>query len=184
MPHNRSTITSEPCRSRRSIAPDPNSCAQLSTLTANPQSRYQVTDVVANQTEVTYKFDTGGFKHTLLTGVELDRETASIDKYAGLTSEGAGGAFTGSGSLAGVNVFTPEATFLPFGSTPLLGMPTKLAIDTAAVYALDTVNYNDVVILNGGIRYDDYRINTSGYGTVNGTQHIWLTGCRIWVAEL
>ena len=149
------------------ITTDPNPANW--TLTANPQSRYQVTDVVANQTEVTYKFDTGGFKHTLLTGVELDRETASIDKYAGLTSEGAGGAFTSSGSLAGVNVFTPEATFLPFGSSSLLGMPTKLAIDTTAVYALDTVNYNNVVILNGGIRYDDYRINTSGYGTVNGT---------------
>src|SRR5581483_315718 len=30
-----------------------------STLTANPQSRYQVTDVIANQTEATYKFNTG-----------------------------------------------------------------------------------------------------------------------------
>ena len=35
------------------------------TLTANPQSRYQVTDVFANQTEATYKFnDCAGFKHT------------------------------------------------------------------------------------------------------------------------
>ena len=31
----------------------------LWTLSANPQSRSQVTDVVANQTEATYKFDTG-----------------------------------------------------------------------------------------------------------------------------
>jgi catecholate siderophore receptor len=139
------------------------------TLTANPQSRYQITDVVANQSEVTYKFDTGGFKHTLLTGVELDRETSSIDKYAGLASEGAGGAFSGAGSLSGVSIFDPQFTFLPFGTPTLLGMPTKLAIDTTSVYAIDTANYNDVVILNGGIRYDDYRINTSGYGTVNGT---------------
>jgi catecholate siderophore receptor len=138
------------------------------TLTANPQSRYQITDVVANQSEVTYKFDTGGFKHTLLTGVELDRETSSIDKYAGLSSEGAGGAFSGSGSLTGVSIFDPQFTFLSFGPPSLVGMPTKLAIDTTAVYGIDTVNYNDVVILNGGIRYDDYRINTSGYGTVAG----------------
>ena len=33
-----------------------------STLSANPQSRYQVTDVVANQTEATYKFATDGWK--------------------------------------------------------------------------------------------------------------------------
>ena len=57
------------------------------TLTANPQSRYQTTDVLANQSEFTYKFNTGDFKHTLLGGVEVDRETSSIDKYTGLTSE-------------------------------------------------------------------------------------------------
>ena len=139
------------------------------TLTANPQSRYQVTDVLANQTEATYKFDTGGFKHTALAGVELDRETASIDKYNGLSSEGAGGAFSGSGSLTGVSIFNPQDTFLGGFATPTLtGLPTKLAIDTASVYALDSVNYHDVVILNGGVRYDDYRINTSGYATIAG----------------
>ena len=34
-----------------------------------------------------------------------------------------------------------------------------------AVYVLDTANYHDLLILNGGVRYDDYNINTSGYGT-------------------
>ncbi len=39
----------------------------------------------ANQTEATYKFiDGAGFKHTLLGGVEVDREISSIDKYVGL----------------------------------------------------------------------------------------------------
>ncbi len=139
-----------------------------STLTTNPQSRYQITDVFANQTETTYKFFTGGFSHTLLTGVEFDRETSSIDKYAGLTSEGATGAFSSSGSDVGINVFGPQDTFAPFGSPSLLGMPTDIGIDTKSVYALDSANYNDLLILNGGIRFDDYRINTSGYGTVNG----------------
>jgi catecholate siderophore receptor len=139
------------------------------TLTANPQSRYQVTDVVANQSELTYKFYNSGFKHTLLTGLEVDRETSLIDKYAGLSSEGASGAFSGTGSLTGVSIFQPESTFIPFGSPSLVGMPTKIAIDTQSVYAIDTANYNDIVILNGGIRYDDYNIHTSGWGTVNGT---------------
>ena len=33
---------------------------------------------------------------------------------------------------------------------------------------IDTANYHDLVILNGGIRYDDYGIKRQGYGTVNG----------------
>jgi catecholate siderophore receptor len=68
-----------------------------------------------------------------------------------------------------VSVFNPQFTNLPFGATPsLLGMPTKIKIDTTSVYLLDSANYNDILILNGGVRYDDYRINTSGFGTVNG----------------
>jgi catecholate siderophore receptor len=138
------------------------------TLTANPQSRYQLTDVLANQTEATYKFDTGPFRHTALAGVEFDRETASIDKYAGLSSEALPGGMS-SGSVTGVNIFSPQFTFAPLTTTPTLaGLPTKLSLDTASVYLLDTVNYNDILFLNGGVRYDDYRINTSGYGTISG----------------
>jgi catecholate siderophore receptor len=147
-----------------------------STLTANPQSRYQPTNVLANQTEATYKFNTSGWRHTALAGVELSNETSSIDKYTGLSSEAAGGAFTGAGSLSGVSVYYPQYTFLPFPGTPTLtGLPTRIGIDTKSVYVLDTANYNDFIILNGGIRYDNYNINTSGYATVNGIPNVFGT---------
>ena len=145
-----------------------------STLSANPQSRYQITDVVANQTEAIYKFATDGWKHTALAGVEVSRETASIDKYTGLSSElTIGTPFSGGGSLSGVSVFAPQATFLPFGTPSLAGLPTKLGIDTKSLYLLDTANYNDLVILNGGLRYDNYNISTNGYGTVNGVVNVF-----------
>ena len=75
-----------------------------------------------------------------------------------------------------MSVFSPQYTGLPFGTPTLTGLPTKIVIDTASIYALDTVNYRDLVILNGGIRYDDYKINTSGCGTVNGVNHIRHAG--------
>ncbi len=140
-----------------------------STLSANPQSRLQITDVLANQTEATYKFNDGlGFKHTALGGVEFDRETSSIDKYVGLSSEALPGGFGGSGSLTGVSVFNPQYTLLPFGSLALAQLPTNIGINTKSVYALDSANYHDLVILNAGVRYDDYSINTSGYSTISG----------------
>ena len=145
-----------------------------STLSANPQSRYQPTDVLANQTEATYKFDTDGWRHTALAGVEISKETSSIDKYAGLSSEALPGGFSGSGSLTGVSVFNPQYTSVPFSTTPTLtGLPTKIGIDTKSAYLLDSANYRDLVILNGGIRFDDYNINTSGYGTVNGVANVF-----------
>jgi catecholate siderophore receptor len=140
-----------------------------STLTANPQSRFQVTDVIANQTEATYKFNDGlGFKHTALAGVEVDRETSSINGFTGLSSEITTGtaAFNGTGSLTGVSVFAPQFATLPFTHPLALGAhPTNIGIDTASGYLLDTANYHDLVILNGGVRYDDYKINTAGWGS-------------------
>ncbi|MDN4982814.1 TonB-dependent receptor [Bradyrhizobium arachidis] len=139
----------------------------LWTLSANPQSRYQATDVFANQTEATYKFDDyTGFKHTLLAGIEYNNERSSIDSYTGLGSEITTGttSFTGTGSLPGVSVFWPQYTDIPFGiPSGLTGRPTKIKIDTVSGYVVDSANYRDVLILNGGFRYDDYSIKTSAY---------------------
>jgi catecholate siderophore receptor len=146
-----------------------------STVSANPQSRYQATDVIANQTEATYKFNDGaGFRHTALAGFEYDHETSSIDRYIGLSSEALPGGFSGTGSLSGVSVFYPQFTNLPFPiPSGLTGLPTKIGIDTKSVYVLDTANYNDLLILNGGVRYDDYNIKVSGFGTVNGVANVF-----------
>lgn len=138
-----------------------------STLMANPQSRFQATDVFANQTEATYKFnDNVGFKHTVLGGIEYSNERSSIDSYTGLRSELTTGtaAFTGTGALGGVSVFNPGSTNIAFPIPGgLTGRPTKIGIDTVSGYVLDTANYNDLVILNGGVRFDDYNLKVSNY---------------------
>jgi catecholate siderophore receptor len=61
--------------------------ATATTATLSAQSRYQVTDVVANVTDATFKFDTYGIKNTLVTGVEISQESVMRDNYTGLTSE-------------------------------------------------------------------------------------------------
>ncbi|WFU77922.1 TonB-dependent receptor [Bradyrhizobium sp. CIAT3101] len=140
-----------------------------STVTSNPQSRIQVTDVLANQTEATYKFQDGvGFKHTALAGIEVDRERSSIDKYLGLTTETVGTPLSASGSPTNTNVFFPQNTFLSFPTPSVAGLPTKIGIDTVSGYVMDSANYRDLLILNGGFRYDNYSINTSGYTAVSG----------------
>lgn len=136
-------------------------------VSANPQSRYQATDVFANQTEAIYKFvDYTGFRHTLLAGIEYDKERSSIDSYVGLGSEITTGTtpFTGSGSTSGVSVFYPQATDNPFPVPGgLTGRPTKIGIETISGYVTDSANYRDVLILNGGFRYDNYSIKTSAF---------------------
>lgn len=157
----------------RPVVTDPNPANW--TLSANPQSRFQPTNVFANQTEATYKFGTGPWRHTALAGVEISAERSSIDKYSGLSSEQLPGGLSGTGSVPGVNIFNPQFTNASFPEPSLAGLPTKINIDTKSVYLLDTANYNDFIILNGGIRYDDYHVNTSGYGTVNGVSNVFGT---------
>ena len=135
----------------------------------NPQSRYQVTDVVADQTDLTYKFDTGPIRHTAVFGTEFSHERVSIDSYTGLSSEAVGpGAFSGSGSLTNVSVYDPPNTLGGFGTPSLTGNPTVIPVDTKSAYLIETANYRDFIILNGGLRYDDYAVSaTKGASSVS-----------------
>ncbi len=123
----------------------------------NPQSRYQTVGVSANQTEATFKYDTGPVRHTSVAGIEISNETILRDSYAGLASEALPGGFNGAGSTTG-SPFFPNNT-LAFSTQPrLLGNPTTIGVDTRAAYLIHTMNYNDFIILNGGVRYDDYTV--------------------------
>ena len=100
-----------------------------STSSANPQSRYQVTENFANQTEATYKFDTAGWKHTALGGVEVSREIASIDQICRPEFGSAAGRHHHRLGFAGVSVFYPaDSRFRSLDAIRrLTGLPTKVA---------------------------------------------------------
>ena len=151
-------------------------------INLNPQSRYQTVDVLANISDATFRFDTGPIKHTLVLGTEFSREEVSRQGYIGLASENnagsLGGIFSGNGSLQGVNILTPP-NLLAFASQPQkAGNPTVIPVDTKAGYLIETMNYGDIVLLNGGVRYDDYTISSSNQqGSVSA--HSGLTNYNI-----
>ncbi|OPF97712.1 putative TonB-dependent receptor BfrD [Rhodopseudomonas palustris] len=148
----------------------------IGTLPSNPtattvslasQSRYQTTDVLANQTDLTYKFDVGGVKHTMVGGAEISRESVMRDTYAGLTSELAG--FQSGGRIT-VPLLAPPNLF-EFATQPQRAYnPTFINVDTKSAYVIETANWNDVVILNGGLRYDDYNITGHTAATSTSVQ--------------
>lgn len=132
------------------------------TFTASPQSRNQWVDILANQEEATFKFDTGAVKHNAAVGVELSNERVGIDRYTGLASEAFGAGFNGNGALANQSIYLPTYTLLPFTNVPsLIGNPTRYNVDSKALYVMDTANWQDTIILNGGLRYDGYDLRSS-----------------------
>ena len=139
----------------------------------NAQSRYQTVGVTADQPEATFKFNTGAITHTAVVGGEFSNERVGIDTYTGLTSELTTGpvAFASSGAPI-VNVYSPTNYLLNPATPRLNGNPLRYNVNTNAGYAFDTANYRDIVLVNGGIRYDDYDItaknNTSSRSTTSG----------------
>ncbi len=133
------------------------------TFTASPQSRNQFVDILANQEDATFKFDTGSVKHTAVVGLEVSNERVGINRYTGLSSEAFGaGAFNPNGSLQNQSIYAPSYTFIPFTTIPTLGGdPTRYNVDSKAFYVLDTANWEDAIIVNGGIRYDGYDLRSS-----------------------
>jgi catecholate siderophore receptor len=131
------------------------------TLNLNPQSRYQTVDVTADVTDATFRFYTGPIKHDLVLGTEFSREQVSRQGYTGLTSELFSANFNGTGSFLGVNVLNPP-NLLQFSTIPRkAGNPTVVPVDTKAGYLIETMNFDDLVLLNGGVRFDDYTISSS-----------------------
>jgi catecholate siderophore receptor len=126
------------------------------TFTASPQSRNQWVDILANQEDATFKFDTGSVKHTATVGVEVSNERIGIDRYSGLSSEAFGNNPPVNGSFQNQSVYAPNYTFFPFGIPSLIGNPVRYNVDSKAFYVMDTANWQDTIILNGGVRYDGY----------------------------
>ena len=130
-----------------------------STVQLNPQSRHQEVNTVADQTEAVIKLDTGPVNHAVVTGFEISREYLTRDTYAGLSSEASPGGFSGAGSTVG-SLFVPPNE-LPFPTQPYLsGNPTYIGVDTKSGYLIETANYRDLVLVNAGVRYDDYNITS------------------------
>lgn len=128
------------------------------TVRIGAQSRYQVVNTLDNQTEATLKVDTGPVKHALVAGVEFAREGVTRTNYQGLASELNGTPFVGNSVTC--NLYLP-CTYLPFPNTPYRNTnPTRIAVDTKSGYLIETANYQDVVLVNGGARFDDYNITS------------------------
>lgn len=147
----------------------------------NAQSRYEPVSVINDQPEIVFKFDTGEIRHTAILGGEFSNERISLQGYSGLTSELTTGpvAFTSSGAPI-VSIYNPPNDV--YGSNPitLAGNPLKYKVDTNAGYLMDTANYHDFLILNAGIRYDDYHI-TAANNTSSQSAH---DGIPSWNANL
>lgn len=132
------------------------------TMVSSPKNRNADMEYITNQTDVTFRFQTGDIGHTMVTGFEIGHEEIENNPFAGLDSET--GLFT---SLSGVtqSIFNPNP--LQPWTTPIVpgdGVRTS-EIETRALYVLDTVKLNNQWEVLGGLRFDNYDVSYRETGT-------------------
>jgi catecholate siderophore receptor len=141
------------------IAGNPTEDTPLSDILVNRGivARQRDDSILANQSDVIAKFDTWGFRHTLVTGVEVDWETADVTTF----------------TVANV----PQATLLdpdPFPTLSRVRRNTNLISDTRALtvsaYAVDELAIGRQWKLLGGFRYDHFDSDFHSRSAVTGAE--------------
>ncbi|WP_150667725.1 TonB-dependent receptor [Pandoraea anhela] len=126
----------------------------------------QITDTALfNQTDVVKKFDTGPFKHTLIAGAELGRDTYENQTYLR----------TGAGQSQSFLGWIPANSTAYYSNLPNVTTSTgnfaKGSAETVAFYANDTLELNKQWKVVGGLRWDRYKaqisntVSSPGYAT-------------------
>jgi len=137
-----------------SFPQDPNAADGVVNV-GNPQ-RYQEFESISHQSDVTFKFSTGAWQHTLVAGVEIARDNVGRYSYSGLQSPPAGT----------VSLVDPD----PYRGFAAVGPRTftfDAKIDTRAAYLLDTIKLSPQWYINGGIRWDSFERDQIGATAAN-----------------
>lgn len=139
------------------------------------KSRWNPTITLANVTDLSGSFATGAAKHSFNLGAEFTRETnrnASYSVYGTTTSACPAGFTITAANLTSVGAGDCTRVFDPNPSDPWSGVinrgPTSTTFtETAAVSAFDSIALSERLIVNLGVRWDQY---TTRGTTVNATQ--------------
>lgn len=140
-------------------------------LVRSRQATKRDTSILSSQTNLFVRFATGRLAHHFSTGLELSREDASSPAFTSV-------------ALPAIPIQSPDANATP-GDTPFRsGAATEVAIETAALYAFDTIHFSKHWQANASIRAEKYQthyasVATTGVPTVIDAKHglvSWKTG--------
>ncbi|AKC86221.1 TonB-dependent receptor [Pseudoxanthomonas suwonensis] len=114
-------------------------------VTTQAQAFRRDNDGIANLTNLTARFRTGGWAHTLSTGLDLSREESESDRFP-------------TPNQPSTSVFAPDfrrATLRRIAPT----QSSRVRIDSVAAYAYDTIEFGERWQLTGGLRAERYEVS-------------------------
>jgi catecholate siderophore receptor len=142
------------------------------TVSANAKRRDAVTAYWTHQTQLTFEFDTGAWRHALVAGYDLSHEE-TLNRQRAFT-ECATLPCTGLAANPRLDLYNPDPT-IPFGSDTAITGRSTITTDTAALFAIDTIKFSPQWQLMAGLRYDDYQALTEGLAPDRESQSEFLS---------
>lgn len=141
-------------------------------LALQAKSGKYATNSLANQTELSGKFDFAGMRHTLTTGLELSKEQDVYSGYLVSDSTGANMRSIGSSGFASCAVAyncAPVGSWNPGnpwtgsvllnGDMKFPGPATYTTTNIASAYLFDSMKISERWLFNAGVRLDNYRVH-------------------------
>lgn len=126
------------------------------TMSRNINTKDQVNRILTNQTNLSTSLATGSVQHDLSLGLELTREEQT--NY-GLATKG---------TVPAVSVYNPDSSIL-LPDYQRNGADSKGKTDTVALYAFDTLKFNDQWQANLGLRLDRYKTSYNAMAACTAT---------------
>jgi len=107
--------------------------ATTNNVARSRQAFFRQTETFTNQSNISAEFDTGFIGHTFAGGLEIARETANTPRD-----------FTGLGGLDPTNIYNPDPN-APYTTpyNPYARWEDDITVDTIALYANDTLKFNE-----------------------------------------
>lgn len=115
-------------------------------LVRSRQGNKRDTSILSNQSTLTARLQTGRIRHDVSVGVELSTERAYSPAFTSV-------------SLTPILLTDSDPASVPSGVPTRSGAYTDVKINTAALYAFDTVTFNRWLQFNGGLRVEGYDID-------------------------
>ncbi|WP_213956377.1 catecholate siderophore receptor Fiu [Variovorax sp. dw_954] len=126
------------------------------TVTRNlPTNKNQENTILVNQTNVSTRFNTGSFSHTMNVGLELMREEQQALGYFGPNAT-FNGRPVNNGFWPAANLYAPQPYVTGYNRLRS-GADSDGTTTTVAGYVFDTMKFNEQWSLTGGLRYEHYK---------------------------
>ncbi len=148
------------------VRPDMTTGQVIEMVTTSRQAFYREIETISNQTNLASQFSAGGVDHSFAGGLELIRENGhTLRDWSGLGTNGeftktvnvtAAGLPTTPTVVTGTSPYNPNPNRALTGFAPAYAFVDDIRIDTAALYAYDTIRFSERWQASGGARLEHY----------------------------